>query len=239
MSVPELHGRQVACRRCPRLIQWCQEAAQNPPARFRGQEYWGGPIPSLGEAGARLLIVGLAPAAHGGNRTGRVFTGDRSGDWLFRAMYRAGFCNQETSTYRLDGLQLHDCYITAACHCAPPDNKPLPEEIKNCRPFLLEELRILTSVRVVLGLGKIGFDAAYSALREARGYPPVSRPVFGHGAEFAMPDGLVLMGTYHPSQQITFTGRLTETMLDAIFLRAAELVQIESTAARWAVDRLA
>ncbi|RYG58716.1 uracil-DNA glycosylase, partial [bacterium] len=186
--------------------------------------YWGRAVPSLGHADARLLVVGLAPAAHGGNRTGRVFTGDRSGDWLFRAMFRAGFCNQETSTHLDDGLELIDSYICAAAHCAPPDNKPLPEELLNCRPYLLDELRLLTKAKVVLGLGKIGFDAAFGALREVGLTSLKTRPKFAHGAEIEVADKLILMGTYHPSQQNTFTGRLTEQMLDEIFARAREIV---------------
>ncbi|HEX8465829.1 MAG TPA: uracil-DNA glycosylase, partial [Abditibacterium sp.] len=181
------------------------------------------PAPSLGNEDARLLIVGLAPAAHGANRTGRMFTGDRSGDWLFRAMFRAGWCNQETSKHRGDGLELIGAYISAAAHCAPPENKPSPQELLNCRPFLLQELRLLAQLRVVVGLGKIGFDAAFDALREVGLTELKSRPKFSHGAEVRVSDKLILMGTYHPSQQNTFTGRLTETMLDAVFARAKEL----------------
>jgi uracil-DNA glycosylase family 4 len=224
VTVTELQFEQANCFRCPRLVAWREATAANPPARFKGEVYWGRAVPSLGNADARLLVVGLAPAAHGGNRTGRVFTGDRSGDWLFRAMFRAGFCNQETSTHLEDGLQLIDSYICAAAHCAPPDNKPLPEELLNCRPFLLEELRLLPSLRVVLGLGKIGFNAAFDALRQAGITALKTRPKFSHGAQVEVADKLVLMGTYHPSQQNTFTGRLTEPMLDEIFARARDIV---------------
>jgi uracil-DNA glycosylase len=193
--------------------------------RFASEEYWGRPVPSFGDPAARLLVVGLAPAAHGGNRTGRVFTGDRSGDWLYRALYRAGFANQPHSTHRGDGLALSDCWITAAVHCAPPDNKPLPEESRACRPYLLEEVGLLSNLRVVVGLGRIAFDAAAGAIRDAgRGAAP-RRPVFGHGVEHRIGDRLTLVGSYHPSQQNTFTGRLTEPMLDAVFARAAELVE--------------
>jgi len=206
------------------LVTWRESVAVAPPRRYAGQTYWARPIPSWGDPQARLVIVGLAPAAHGGNRTGRVFTGDRSGDWLFRAMWRAGFCNQPESLHRGDGLELIDCYICAACHCAPPENKPTREEISNCRPFLLEELHQLKRMRVMLGLGKIGFDAAFDAARDAGLTTVTRRPTFGHGVEAEIGNGLILLGTYHPSQQNTFTGKLTEPMLDAVFARARALV---------------
>jgi uracil-DNA glycosylase len=206
----------VACRLCPRLVEWRERVAREKVKRFAHEEYWGRPVPSFGDPEARLLVIGLAPAAHGGNRTGRVFTGDRSGDWLYRALYRAGFANQPTSTHAGDGLELRDCWITAAAHCAPPDNKPLPEELRACRPYLLRELEVLTRLRVVVGLGKIGFDTIASALGSRR-------LAFGHGAEHTLESGLTLVGCYHPSQQNTFTGRLTEPMLDAVFSRAREL----------------
>lgn len=219
-SIETIKAAQVECFRCPRLVVWREEAAQNPPARFRGQEYHARPVPSFGDANARLLIVGLAPAAHGGNRTGRMFTGDKSGDWLYRSMFKSGFCTQPTSVEIGDGLELRDCYITAAEHCAPPQNKPLPEELANCRPYLLQELRLLTELRVVLGLGKIGFDAAFDALKTVNLTTLKARPKFGHGVMAQISPNLVLMGTYHPSQQNTFTGKLTEPMLDAIFAQA-------------------
>lgn len=224
MTTAQLQLEQSNCFRCPRLVAWREAAAANPPARFKGEAYWARAVPSLGAENARLLVVGLAPAAHGGNRTGRVFTGDRSGNWLFRAMFRAGFCTQETSTSLGDGLELIDAYINAAAHCAPPDNKPLPQELANCRPFLLEELRLLRELRVVVGLGKIGFDAAFDALREVGLTDLKTRPKFGHGAQVEVSDRLILMGTYHPSQQNTFTGRLTETMLDAVFSEARRFI---------------
>jgi uracil-DNA glycosylase len=197
--------------------------AEQKVRRFAHEEYWGRPVPSMGGASARLLVLGLAPAAHGGNRTGRVFTGDRSGDWLFRAMHRAGFASQPTSVARGDGLRLVDSYIAAVAHCAPPDNKPLPEEVRNCRPFLARELELLEDVRVVVALGKIAFDAAWDAYceRAARRAP---RPKFGHGAECRLPGGPLLVGCFHPSQQNTFTGRLTEPMLDAVFARARNAI---------------
>ncbi len=223
MTIIELQEIQSNCVKCPRLVAWREASAQNPPLRFRGEEYWGRAVPSLGLESAQLLIVGLAPAAHGANRTGRMFTGDRSGDWLFRSMFKSGFCTQPTSQKRGDGLELRNCYIAAAAHCAPPDNLPLPLELLNCRPYLLEELRLLRDLRVVLGLGKIGFDAAFGALREVGLTKLKARPKFGHGASFEVADKLFLLGTYHPSQQNTFTKRLTETMLDAVFAQAKEL----------------
>jgi uracil-DNA glycosylase family 4 len=223
-SLHSVESEITACCRCPRLVAWREAAAAEPPARYRGEEYWAKPVPGFGDPQARLLLVGLAPAAHGGNRTGRVFTGDRSGDWLFRALHKAGFANQPTSVHRNDGLKLKDAFITAACRCAPPGNKPLPEELANCRPFLLRELELLTNLRVILGLGKIGFDTAFDALRSLGKTDLKSRPKFGHGAEVQVSKNLTLLGTFHPSQQNTFTGKLTELMLDAIFVRARELI---------------
>jgi len=224
MTIAELQLQIANCARCPRLVAWREAAASQPPLRFRGEEYWGRAVPSLGKSDARLLIVGLAPAAHGAKRTGRMFTGDQSGLWLFRALFRAGFCTQPTSQFKNDGLELIGAYIAAAAHCAPPDNKPLPLELANCRPYLLEELRQLTQLRVVVGLGKIGFDAAFDALRAVGMTTLKTRPKFGHGACFEVADKLFLLGTYHPSQQNTFTGRLTEPMLDAVFARARLLL---------------
>lgn len=217
----------VVCRRCPRLVAWREGVAQNPPLRYRGQKYWAKPIPSWGDFDARLFIVGLAPAAHGSNRTGRMFTGDRSGDWLFRALWKAGYANQPQSVSLDDGLQLQDCYIAATARCAPPENKLLPEEIRNCRPYLLRELELMPQVKVLLGLGKIGFDAAFDAARETGRTNWKARPKFGHGIEARIADDLWLLGTYHPSQQNTFTGKLTEPMFDAVFARARDLINSE------------
>jgi uracil-DNA glycosylase family 4 len=197
--------------------------SQEKVKRYRDWDYWGKPVPSFGDPKARLLVIGLAPAAHGGNRTGRVFTGDRSGDWLYGALYEAGFANQPTSVHKHDGLELTDCYITATVHCAPPDNKPLPEEFAACRPYLLQELSLLKSVRVVLALGQIAFAAYLTARRELHLSVPSPAPRFGHGSVCPL-DQVTLLGSYHPSQQNTFTGRLTREMFQAVFRRARELV---------------
>jgi uracil-DNA glycosylase family 4 len=219
----ELALRIASCRICPRLVKHREASAANPPRRYRGQEYWARPLAGFGDPRARVLIVGLAPAAHGGNRTGRMFTGDRSGDWLFRALHEAGLANQPTSVHAGDGLRLTGAYITAALRCAPPANKPLPLEMQRCQPYLLEELALLKDVRVVVALGKIGWDA-YLRARRAAGLP-LSRPLprFGHAARAAMPDGTVLLGSFHPSQQNTFTGKLTRPMLRYVFSLAARL----------------
>lgn len=215
----------IACKQCPRLVAWREQAAREKVKRFADDEYWGKPLPSFGDPRARFLIVGLAPAAHGGNRTGRMFTGDRSGDWLFRALHKAGLTNQPTSVHRDDGLQLTDCYITATARCAPPQNKLTPVEIANCRPYLWREIELLKNVRVVLGLGKIGFDNALAALTEIYRLQITPRPKFGHGVEYQLAKNLTLLGTFHPSQQNTFTGKLTEAMFDKIFRRVRQLLQ--------------
>jgi uracil-DNA glycosylase family 4 len=207
----------IECRGCPRLVAWRERIAREKRAAFRDAEYWGKPVPGFGDPRARLLIVGLAPAAHGGNRTGRVFTGDRSGDWLFGALHRAGFANQPTSTGRDDGLKLHDAYIAACVRCAPPDNKPTPEERDRCLPFLVREVQLLARLRVLLCLGAFAWHGALAALAEL-GHRAAPRPKFGHGAMAAV-GPYQLVGSYHPSQQNTFTGRLTQPMLDAVFQR--------------------
>jgi uracil-DNA glycosylase family 4 len=215
----------VDCRRCPRLTAYREKVAQEKVRRFRQWPYWGRPVPSLGNASARLLIIGLAPAAHGGNRTGRIFTGDRSGDWLYRALYNFGFASQPHSTHRGDGLKLIDAYITAAIHCAPPDNKPLPTEIANCRPYLLEELQGLKKVRVVIPLGLIGFKTYFAARKQLGWENPIPLPTFGHGTTASLADGITVISCYHPSQQNTQTGKLTEAMLDAVFRHAKALLE--------------
>jgi uracil-DNA glycosylase family 4 len=219
-----LNARIVRCRRCPRLVAHREAVAAAPPRRYAGQHYWAKPLPGFGDRRARLLLVGLAPAANGGNRTGRMFTGDRSGDWLFEALHHAGFASQPVSTHAGDGLTLRDAYITATVRCAPPGNKPLPEEILNCRPYLLEELALLDRVRVVVGLGRIGWEAYLRARKQAGAPPPRTRPVFAHGSVTELGDGVTLVATYHPSQQNTFTGKLTRPMLRSIFLTARRLL---------------
>jgi uracil-DNA glycosylase family 4 len=214
----------VDCRLCPRLVSHREQVARIKVRRYREEEYWGRPIPSWGPPNARLLIVGLAPAAHGGNRTGRIFTGDRSGDFLFQALHRAGFANQPWSRDRHDGLRLFDCYITAAVRCAPPANKPLPEELSTCRRYLVRELQLLPRVRVVIALGRIAFDAFLRAWVEAGRPAPAPRPRFGHGVAAALPGGTLLLGSYHPSQQNTQTGRLTLAMFQRVFSRAGLVI---------------
>jgi uracil-DNA glycosylase len=209
----------VACRRCPRLVAWREEVARATRAAFANEPYWGRPLPGFGDPGASVLVLGLAPAAHGGNRTGRIFTGDRSGDWLFAALYRAGFANQPRSVAKDDGLKLRGCYVTAAVRCAPPDNRPLPAERDNCLPYLERELTLLRQVRAVVCLGAFAWDAAVRSVAALRVPVPRPRPRFAHGAT-AEVGRWTLVGSYHPSQQNTFTGRLTETMLDDVFERA-------------------
>ena len=216
----------IVCRRCPGLVAWREAVAREPRAAFRHWTYWGRPVPGFGDPEAWLWIVGLAPAAHGGNRTGRVFTGDRSGDWLFRALYRAGLANQPLSESRDDGLRLQGVFISAVVRCAPPENRPLPSEIGNCREYLERERLLLNEVRVIVALGKTAFDQvlrlyAASALEFLSPRVRAPRPRFGHLARVALPRwGATLIGSYHPSQQNTFTGKLTEPMFDAVF-RAA------------------
>jgi uracil-DNA glycosylase family 4 len=204
----------VNCRKCPRLVAWREQVAREKRAAYRDQTYWARPVPGFGDPLATLLIVGLAPAAHGGNRTGRIFTGDRSGDWLFGALYRAGYANQPTSTSRDDGLHLRGAYIAACVRCAPPANRPTPEERDTCLPYLERELRLLREVRVMVCLGQFAYDGLARALRLGR------RPAFGHGVELRLADGRLVVCSFHPSQQNTFTGKLTLPMFDAIFARA-------------------
>jgi uracil-DNA glycosylase family 4 len=207
----------VACRACPRLVAWRELVAREKVARFRDWDYWAKPVPGFGDPQARVLVVGLAPAAHGANRTGRVFTGDRSGDFLFAALHRTAFANQPTSEHRGDGLVLHDCFVTAAVKCAPPQNKPTPSERDTCRPYFERELTALSGVRVIVALGQFGWDAVTTH------YGLRPKPRFAHGAQVAIRDELTLLGSYHVSQQNTFTGVLTPGMLDAVFARAREL----------------
>lgn len=205
------------CRSCPRLVEWREAVAIEKRAAYRQETYWGRGVPGFGDADARVLVLGLAPAAHGANRTGRLFTGDRSGDWLYRAMYRAGFANQPTSVAAGDGLALSGAWVSAAVRCAPPENKPTPTEQERCRPFLQREISLLGRLRVVVCLGAFAYAAA------CREFGVRPRPRFGHGVEVTAPSGISVLCSFHPSQQNTFTGRLTEPMLDAVFERAAEL----------------
>lgn len=213
----ELHDEIVDCGRCERLVEWREMAATEKRASYRDEEYWGRGVPGFGDPMAKVLVLGLAPAAHGANHTGRIFTGDRSGDWLYRAMYRAGFANQPTSTHRGDGLRLVGAWVTSAVKCAPPDNKPSTDERDTCVPFLRREIAALSRLRVVVCLGAFAYEAA------CREFSVKPRPKFGHGVEAESPSGVSLVCSFHPSQQNTFTGRLTEPMFDAIFERVAEL----------------
>ena len=223
-SLPSLQKKIIACKACPRLVSWREEIAKKKTRRFAEWNYWGKPVPGFGDPEAKILLVGLAPAAHGANRTGRMFTGDESGNWLYRALYKAGFANQLSSTSRDDALTLKDCYITAACRCAPPQNKPLPQEIKNCRPFILDEINLLKNLRVIVGLGKIGFDTAFDCIKELGLTDLKYRLKFSHDAVVKLSSKLTLVGSYHPSQQNTFTGKLTEEMLDDIFRQVKRLL---------------
>ena len=211
----------TACRKCPRLVAWREEVARVKRRAYQDWEYWGKPVPAFGDPNARLLVVGLAPGAHGSNRTGRMFTGDASGNFLFAAMHRAGFASQPVALSREDGLKLRDVLITAACRCAPPDNKPTPQEMDNCRPFIHAELDLLPGVQGILALGSIGFQTAITIYRQRGANIPALK--FGHGAFYSLGEGLPwLLASYHPSQQNTQTGRLTSAMFDAIWHTARE-----------------
>jgi len=224
-GVQELNRTIIGCRKCPRLVRWREAVAKEPPRRYRGERYWARPLLGFGDPDARLLIVGLAPAAHGGNRTGRMFTGDRSGDWLYGALHVAGFANQPESVHREDGLKLTDCYITAAVRCAPPANKPAAIEFTRCRPYLIQELKLLKNIRVVIALGKIAFDFFPPAHQKNGERVPRPRPRFGHGAFVVLPNGVTLISSYHPSQQNTFTGKLTRPMFQAVFEHATRILR--------------
>ena len=217
----------VGCRLCPRLVAWREDVAAEPPPRYRGQDYWARPLPGFGDPRATILIVGLAPAAHGANRTGRMFTGDRSGDWLYAGLHRRGLASQPTSEHAGDGLELRGAYISAVVRCAPPANKPTPAERDRCLTYLERELELLEGVRVIVALGAFAWDGALRALRGIGIATPRPRPRFGHGAEATI-GPYSLLGCFHPSQQNTFTGKLTVEMIDAAFARAAELARSHS-----------
>jgi len=220
-----LQEQVIACRQCPRLVEYRERVAREKRFAFRNDEYWGRPLPSFGDPRAGLLILGLAPAAHGGNRTGRMFTGDRSGDFLFSALHRAGFANQPTSASRGDGLALREAYVTAAVRCCPPANKPAPVEQANCRSYLERELELLANVKAVVVLGKFAFDAYLAVLKRQGKLPARVSYKFGHGACYRLPPPLpALLASYHPSQQNTFTGKLTPRMFDAVFRKARRLI---------------
>lgn len=218
-ALAKLADEVVACERCPRLIEWCRAGAEDPPKRHRGETYHGGPVPGFGDPQARVVIVGLAPAANGANRTGRMFTGDRSGDWLYRALYKAGFASQAESTSADDGLRLKNCYITATCRCAPPQNKPTRDEIANCAEYLDRELDLFGErLRVIVALGSVGYKAALDVMKRRGVTLPKPRPKFGHGVVVELGENLPkLVLSFHPSQQNTFTGKLTEEMFDAVW----------------------
>jgi len=226
-------AREIAgCERCPRLRDWCRKVAVEKRRAYRDATYWGRPVPGFGHASARLLVVGLAPAAHGGNRTGRVFTGDSSGDWLYEALHRFGFANRAESIARDDGLELRAAYVTASARCAPPANKPTPAELERCRPFLEREIALLGDVRVVVLLGRIAWERWLRASGWWERLPARERPRFGHGAESVLPDGTHVLCSYHPSRQNTHTGRLTRAMWHAVFRRARAIVDAAAGGSR-------
>ncbi len=224
IPIDALNAELITCRRCPRLVEWRERVADERRAAFAGETYWGRPVPGFGDPNAQLLVVGLAPAAHGANRTGRMFTGDRSGDWLFRALHRAGFANRPDSISADDGLALTDCYVTSSVHCAPPRNRPTADERAECASWLEREIAAFADLRAIVALGGIGFDRVLRIGRGRSWDVPVPKPKFRHGFELRLTERTTLIASYHPSQQNTFTGRLTEQMLDAVFRRARALV---------------
>ncbi len=231
MTPAEINREVIRCRACPRLVEWREDVAAQKTRRFREWNYWGKPVPGFGDPRAQLLIIGLAPAAHGANRTGRMFTGDRSGDWLYRALHKAGFASQAESTDRQDGLELYNCYITALCRCAPPANKPTPEELRNCAPFLRRELEYFIEQwqsenlpGAIVCLGQLAHNHTLKRLKELGLGNFSPRPRFGHAARLPINRHLLLIDSYHPSQQNTFTGRLTEEMLDRVFIAARDWI---------------
>jgi uracil-DNA glycosylase family 4 len=219
-GLKQLSNRIIGCRQCPRLVAYREQVAREKRRQYQDWHYWGRPLPGFGDPRGKLLIIGLAPAAHGGNRTGRMFTGNRSGEWLFRTLHRSGFANQPQSTHREDGLALRNCFITAVIRCVPPKNKPLREEMKNCRPYLVQEIILLKEIQVIIALGRIAFHGFLEILF-AEGKPPQAMK-FGHSHEYLLPDGKILLASYHPSQQNTQTGRLTQPMFESIFQRTRE-----------------
>ena len=223
VTLQQLNQQIISCTQCPRLVEHRQAVALNKRRMYSDFDYWGRPVPGFGDEPAKILILGLAPGAHGSNRTGRMFTGDSSGEWLFRSLYKYDFANQPLSTHRGDGLVVKNMYITAALRCAPPDNKPQSEELRRCQPYLLAELELLRNVEVVIALGKIAFDSFLKAWKVLNRPIPSPKPKFGHGLEYKLPPNITLVASYHPSRQNTQTGRLTQPMLDNVFERAQAL----------------
>ncbi len=222
-DIEHINQEIIECRKCPRLVAWREQVAREKVKRFANEDYWGKPVPGFGDPDAQVLIVGLAPAAHGANRTGRMFTGDRSGEWLYRALHTFGFANQSESHVLNDGLELYNCYITAAVRCAPPANKPAPDEFANCSQFLLQEIEALKNVEIVVCLGKIGWETALKSFKAAGKIDYERIPQFSHGGEWSYNE-LTFIGSYHPSQQNTFTGKLTQPMFNSIFQRVVHLL---------------
>lgn len=223
MTLKRLNHEIITCRQCPRLVKHREAIAKNPPLRYHGQHYWARPLPGFGDPDARIYIVGLAPAANGGNRTGRIFTGDRSGDWLFDTLHAAGLANQPTSISKDDGLTIYRTYVGAAVRCAPPDNKPTPEEFETCRNYLVQEMNLLPKTRVIIVLGSLAYNSIRKILKDERGLNHFRFPPFAHGQTVALPDGISLICSYHPSQQNTFTKRLTREMFLKIFEDAKKI----------------
>jgi uracil-DNA glycosylase len=224
VKLEKLNGEIIRCKKCPRLVKYREAIAKNPPLRYRGQRYWARPLPGFGDPNAKIYIVGLAPAANGGNRTGRIFTGDRSGDWLYGTLYTVGLANQETSVSKDDGLQVHNVYVGAAVRCAPPDNKPTIQEFENCRPYLARDFELLGQVKAIVVLGSLAYNATKKILRAGSLPKDFRFPPFGHGRKVALPDGRTIICSYHPSQQNTFTGKLTREMFRQIFEDAKNAV---------------
>ncbi len=224
-NIEELNNRIITCRTCPRLVEWRESVAATKRRQYMDWDYWGKPVPGFGDQDAGLLLVGLAPAAHGANRTGRMFTGDQSGNWLYGALFKFGFANQPESTGRNDGMQLKNCYITAAVRCAPPANKPAKDEFDNCRPFLLQEMQLLKNVKVIVALGKIAFDTVVTCTESLQWSNFPRKPSFKHGQQVKIHENLYLVASYHPSQQNTFTGKLTKRMFHSVFKRAATVLK--------------
>ena len=223
-NVKMLQKRVVLCDKCPRLVEWREEVAQKKVARFVDWNYWGKPVSGWGDEKAKLLIVGLAPAAHGANRTGRMFTGDQSGKWLYKALYDFGFCSKSESEHLKYGMRLNICWITAVLHCAPPQNKPTTQEIENCNEYLLDELKILKDVKVILALGKVAFESVIAAMKELKLLDKKAKYKFAHGVKLQTNDGKTIIASFHPSQQNTFTGKLTKPMFDRIFIQIDKLL---------------